>query len=62
MGGACRTHARSYKLIQNVDRKLEGKRPLDRPKRGWIGNIKLNLKETICDDMDWIHLNYGGLL
>jgi hypothetical protein len=34
----------------------EGKRPLERPRRRWVDNIKMNLKETEWDGMDWIHL------
>jgi hypothetical protein len=26
-------------------RKPEGKRPLERPRRRWVGNIKMNLRE-----------------
>jgi hypothetical protein len=36
--------------------KPEGKRPLGRPKRRWVNNIKIDLRETGCDDMDWIDL------
>jgi hypothetical protein len=35
--------------------KLEGKRPLERPRRRWVDNIKMDLTE-ICDSMDWIDL------
>ena len=36
--------------------KLEGKRPLGRPKRIWEDNIKINLQEVGCEGMDWIGL------
>jgi hypothetical protein len=36
--------------------KSEGKRPLGRPIRRWMDNIKLNLREIGWDDMDWIVL------
>jgi hypothetical protein len=32
----------------------EGKRPLGRPRRRWVGNIKMDLREIEWDDMDWI--------
>ena len=32
--------------------KPEGKRPLGRPRRRWEDNIKLNLQEVGCGDMD----------
>jgi hypothetical protein len=34
----------------------EGKRPLGRPRRRWVDNIKMDLRETGCDGMDWIEL------
>jgi hypothetical protein len=32
------------------------KRPLGRLRRRWIENIKIDLRETGRDDMDWINL------
>ena len=37
-------------------RKLEGKRPLGRPRSRWEYNIKLNLQEVGCGGIDWIDL------
>jgi hypothetical protein len=34
----------------------EGKRPLGRPRRRWVDNIKMDLIEIGWDGMDWIHL------
>jgi hypothetical protein len=34
----------------------EGKRPLGRPRRRWVDNIKMNLKEIGWDGMDCIDL------
>jgi len=34
--------------------RLEGKRPLGRPRRRWEDNIKLDLQEVGCEGMDWI--------
>jgi hypothetical protein len=36
--------------------KLEGKRPLGRPRRRWVNNIKMDLRGTGWDGMDWIDL------
>jgi len=36
--------------------KPEGMRPLGRPRRRWEDNIKMDLKELGCGDMDWIKL------
>jgi len=34
----------------------EGKRPLWRPRHRWEDNIKMDLLEVKCGDMDWIEL------
>jgi hypothetical protein len=36
--------------------KPEGKRPVGRPRRRWEENIKMDLQEVGCGDMDWIEL------
>ena len=36
--------------------KHEGKRSLGRPRRRWENNIKMDLQEVGCGDMDWIEL------
>jgi hypothetical protein len=36
--------------------KPEGKRPLGRPRRRWLDNIQIDLREIGCDGMDWIEL------
>ena len=36
--------------------KPEGMRPLGRPRRGWVNNIRMNLQEVGCGYMDWIRL------
>jgi hypothetical protein len=33
----------------------EGKRPLGRPRRRWVDNTKIDLKEIGWDGMDWIN-------
>ena len=37
-------------------RKPEGRRPLRRPRRRWEVNIKMDLQEAGCVDIDWIEL------
>jgi hypothetical protein len=34
----------------------ERKRPLGRPRRRWVDNIKMDLREIPWDGMDWIDL------
>jgi hypothetical protein len=36
--------------------KPEGKRPLGRPRRRWVDNIKIDVREIVWDGMDWIDL------
>jgi hypothetical protein len=36
--------------------KPEGKRPLGRPRRRWVDNIRMDLREIGWDDVDWIDL------
>jgi len=33
-----------------------GKRPLERPRRRWEDDIKMDLQEVGCRGMDWIEL------
>jgi hypothetical protein len=34
----------------------DGKRPLGRPRRRWVDNIKMDHREIGWDDMDWLDL------
>jgi len=34
--------------------KPEGRIPLGRPRRRWVGNIRMDLQEVGCGYMDWI--------
>jgi len=42
-----------YRVLMEL---LEGKRPLERPRRRWEDNIKMDLQEVGCGDIDWIEL------
>jgi len=44
---------RDYRVLV---RKLEGKRPLERPRRRWVDNIMMDLQDVGCGYMDWIGL------
>jgi hypothetical protein len=39
--------------------KPEGKKSLDKPRRGWENNIKMDLKEPCCKSVAWIHRGQG---
>jgi hypothetical protein len=41
----------AYRLLVG---KSEGKRPLGRPGRRWVGNIRMDLGEVGWGDVDWI--------
>jgi hypothetical protein len=56
MGRACSTNKgeeESYTLLVG---KTEGKRPLGRPRRRWVDNIRIYLGEVGWDDVDWVGL------
>jgi hypothetical protein len=36
--------------------KLEGKRPMGRPRRRWENSIKMDLQKVGCGGIDWIEL------
>ena len=40
--------------------KPEGKRPLGRPRRRWVDNIRIDLRDVGCRYMDWIGLAQDG--
>jgi hypothetical protein len=44
---------KAYRLLMG---KSEGKRPLGRPRRGWVDNIKMDLEELGWSGIDWIDL------
>jgi hypothetical protein len=37
-------------------RESQKERALGRPRRRWVDNIKMDLRETVWDGMDWIDL------
>jgi hypothetical protein len=43
----------SYRILVKARRK----EPLVRPRRRWVDNIKIYLREIEWDGMDWIDLN-----
>jgi hypothetical protein len=36
--------------------KSEGKKPLGRPRRRWVDNIKMDLREIGWDGVDWMDM------
>jgi hypothetical protein len=56
LGRACSTHGEKQTAYRISVGKVEGKRPLGRPRRKWKNNIEIHLREIGCGDMDWIDL------
>jgi hypothetical protein len=42
-----------YRVLVGI---LEGKKPLGRPRCRWEDNIKMDLQEVGCGDMEWINV------
>jgi hypothetical protein len=57
MGRACSTIGGDEDAYMLLVGKPEGKRPLGRPRRRWVDNIKIYLREIIWDGTDWIDLS-----
>jgi hypothetical protein len=56
MGRACSTNKGKRNTYRILVGKPEGKRPLGRPRRRWVDNIKTDLREIGWDGVDWIDL------
>jgi hypothetical protein len=54
MGRACSTNVEKRNSYRILLGKPEGKRPLGRLKRRWVGNIKMDVRETGWGGMDSI--------
>jgi hypothetical protein len=48
-----RTKRNAYRILV---RNQEGKKPLGRPRRRWVDNIKMDRREIGWDGVDWIDL------
>jgi hypothetical protein len=56
MGGVCSTDGEGKGVYRVLVGKPEGKRPLERPRRIWEDNIRIDLQEMGFGFMDWIEL------
>jgi hypothetical protein len=56
MGRVCSTNGEKRNAYSIFVGKPEGKGPLGRPRRRWVDNIKMDLREIEWDGMDWIDL------
>jgi hypothetical protein len=56
IGRARNTHGEKRKACRILVGKPEGKRPLGIPRCKWVDNIKIDLREIVWGDVDWIDL------
>ena len=52
MGWACGAYGKERGVYRVLVGKPEGKRPLGRPRRRWVDNIRMDLQEVGCGYMD----------
>jgi hypothetical protein len=53
---ACSTNREKRNAYRILVGNSEGKRPLGRPRRRWVDDIKIDLREIGWGGMDWIDL------
>jgi hypothetical protein len=56
MGSACSTNGEKRNAYRIFVGMPERRRPLGRPRRRWVDNIKMDLREIGWGGMDWIDL------
>jgi hypothetical protein len=56
MGGPCSTNGEKRNAYRLLVGKPEGKRPLGRPRRRWVDDMRMDLGEVGLSDVDWIGL------
>jgi hypothetical protein len=54
MGRACNTNRKKRNAYRILVGKPKVKRPLGRPRRRWVDNIKMDLREIEWDVMVWV--------
>jgi hypothetical protein len=56
MDTACSTNEEKRNAYRTLVGKPERRRPLGRPRRSWVDNINMDIRETEWGGMDWIDL------
>jgi hypothetical protein len=59
MGKECSLYGVKKNTYRILMGKPEGKRPPGRPRRRWVDNVKMDLREIVWGGMDWIDLVKG---
>jgi hypothetical protein len=62
MGVPCSTNAKKRNAYWLLVGKPEEKRPLGRPRRRWVDNIRMNLGEVMWTGLVWLRIGTGGEL
>jgi hypothetical protein len=57
MGRACSTNEERRNAYSILVGKPEARRQLGSPRRRWVDNIKIDLREIEWDGMDWIDVS-----
>jgi hypothetical protein len=61
MGRACSKYGGKRNAYRILVGKPEGKRPLGRPRRRWVDDVKMNLRKIGWGKMGWNGLDRSGL-
>jgi hypothetical protein len=56
MGGPCSTNGEKRYAYRLLVGNPEGRRPIGRPRRRWVDNIRTDLAEVGWSNVDWIGL------
>jgi hypothetical protein len=56
MGGACSKNGEKKNAFRILVGKPDGNKPLGRPRRRWVDNVKMDLKQIRWDGVDWIDM------
>jgi hypothetical protein len=56
MDGTCSTNGGKRNVYRLLVGKPEGRRPMGRPRRRWVDNVRMELVEVGWGDVDWIGL------
>jgi hypothetical protein len=63
MGGACNTNGVKRNAYRLLVGKPEGRRPLGRPRRRWLDNIRMDLVDGVMwTGLVWLRIGAGGEL
>jgi hypothetical protein len=57
MSRICSTNGEKSNPYRIFVEKIEGKRPLGRPKPRWKDNIEIGLRDIAWGGIDWIHVD-----